>query len=510
MISINDFKFEKIIGKGSYGTVYSAIKKNNKQIYAIKKIKITNINHYDKKYIINEIKILASHTSINLIDYYTVFLNIDHIYIVTEYAPNGDIWQLIKKHKLNNTRFSDQEIWQNFIQICLGIQYLHKNNIIHRDIKSSNLFIDKNNNIKIGDFGIIKILQPYMMYAQTQIGTPYYMAPEIYKHQRYTEKSDIWSLGCVLYEMMFLTQPFTGCNIVDLKYKILRGKYNINLINYNIELKLILQAILIPNSYHRPSINDILNKPSIKSRINSLNKQEHFNIKPLFNEPIIIPHKPDDWKLIVNKYCIQNEILPIIPPKISNHKVYKSNNDKFLPIVKKNLIPTQILPQEEKTPTRPTKPTIPIRPIRPIRPTRPTKANEIKEVKENNKIFNPHVPIISNEANEELIALNKEIKILIEDIEENKKKLDIKFCKLEYFNKRKREIINQNNIIYHNKLPPIKNPNHITHVAQDPNNIYKSKNFYEQCPKKFSPKTRLLIKIGSRHEPNHFLNQPVP
>lgn len=113
------------------------------------------------------------------------------------------------------------KIWKYFIQIIFGLKYLHYNNIIHRDIKCSNIFLDQYDNIKIGDFGTSKILTEYLNYGQTQIGTPYYMAPEIFKRIRYTNKVDIWSLGIVLYELITLDVPFKGYNMIDLKNNIL-------------------------------------------------------------------------------------------------------------------------------------------------------------------------------------------------------------------------------------------------------------------------------------------------
>ena len=167
----------------------------------------------------------------------------------------------------------------------MALKYLHTNNIIHRDIKSANIFIDENNNIKLGDFGTIKIMKNYMMYATTQIGTPYYMGPEIYKCLRYTSKCDIWALGCVLYEMMTLTQPFTGHNINELKYRIIMGNYNkYALKNYSRDLQQIINSLLIVNPYNRASINDIFNIASIKSHIISLNliQQDNFDINQIF------------------------------------------------------------------------------------------------------------------------------------------------------------------------------------------------------------------------------------
>ena len=485
MTSIRDFKFDKLIGKGSYGTVYKATKKDDNQVYAIKKIKIISLNHYEKKYVINEIRILASHICNNLINYFSVFLNTDYIYLITEYAPNGDLHQLIKKHKLQSTTINEHEIWTYFIQICLGLQYLHTNNIMHRDIKSANIFIDSNNQIKLGDFGIIKIMPAYMTYAQTQIGTPYYMAPEIYKHERYNEKCDIWSLGCVLYEMMFLTQPFISTNIHDLKYKILSGKYNTNLKTCNsIELKTVLKSLLTNSAHQRPSIKDILKKPQLASRMK--NTKPDTAIKSIFNDHCIVPQKIDEWKQVINKFAANKSSFPKISPKpISAPLIHKSKETKL------QLIPT---------------PPIQLRVAAAIsRPLRRTKTRNV-----NNKV------------NEELLLLNKQIKNLEEDINNHKKKLNIKLDQLNYYIK-KRVTIMQPSI--QSDFPPVQKDfppaqKDFPPVQKEIISIQKAfqpiqkethsqqKEITSQIIDKkigISPKSNLLIKIGSRHEPNYFL-----
>ena len=290
MISINDFKLEKIIGNGSYGTVYYAKKITNNAIFAIKKISIHNLTHYQKISTINELKLLSSHNCQYIIQYESAFYHLNDIYIITEYAINGDIAELIIKHKKNKTYFTEDIILKYFIQICIGINYLHKNNIIHRDIKPANLFIDKNDNIKIGDFGIIKKLQQKIMYTQTMVGSPLYISPEIYKSQRYNTKTDNWSLGCVLYEMMTLNPPFVSYNINALKYKIVSGKYTNVTLNYSIPLKQILQFLINTNPITRYSIDNILNLQIIKHNINIMKCVLSNNkIDSLFYEYCIIP-----------------------------------------------------------------------------------------------------------------------------------------------------------------------------------------------------------------------------
>ena len=106
--------------------------------------------------------------------------------------------------------------------MCLGLQYLHANRVLHRDIKSANIFLDAQNHLKLGDLGVAK--QLVQTFAHTTVGTPYYMSPELVEEKPYNHKSDIWALGCVLYEMCTQTYPFNAKNFPELGLKILRKK----------------------------------------------------------------------------------------------------------------------------------------------------------------------------------------------------------------------------------------------------------------------------------------------
>lgn len=120
-------------------------------------------------------------------------------------------------------------IWSYFIQICEGIHYLHENKILHRDIKPANCFITSEGGIKLGDFNVSKIVKNNCL-VKTQIGTPYYMSPEIWKNRAYDSKCDIWSLGCILYEMASLRPPFLGNSIEELGRRIQVYKYTFRVV----------------------------------------------------------------------------------------------------------------------------------------------------------------------------------------------------------------------------------------------------------------------------------------
>ena len=154
--------------------------------------------------------------------------------------------------------------------MCLGIQYLHANRILHRDIKTINMFLTKNDNIKIGDLGVARELNQTHNMAHTVVGTPYYLSPELCEEKPYNNKSDIWSLGCVLYELATLSHPFEAQNQGALILKILRGKYNKIPAIYSLSLQEMIDNLLIKDYRKRPDIDEILNSPVMIERMKKL------------------------------------------------------------------------------------------------------------------------------------------------------------------------------------------------------------------------------------------------
>jgi NIMA (never in mitosis gene a)-related kinase len=117
----------------------------------------------------------------------------------------------------------EEEIWSIFTQIVKGLKSLHDMKIYHRDLKSANVFMYTDGTAKLGDMNVSKVAKKVLLYTQT--GTPYYASPEVWKDQPYDSKSDIWSLGCVLYEMTTLKPPFRAEDMAGLYKKVIRGYY---------------------------------------------------------------------------------------------------------------------------------------------------------------------------------------------------------------------------------------------------------------------------------------------
>jgi serine/threonine protein kinase len=505
MFTINDYVFEKIIGKGSFGKVYKVHKKSNKYIYAIKVLNLPLTAQIDKHMIINEIRFLASHNSINIIEYSTVFIKNNSIYIVMEYAKNGDLSELINKNKISNIYFTELVILNYFIQIAQAIQYLHKHNIIHRDIKTANIFIDNKNKLKLGDFGIIKILSNNYAQTTTLIGTPIYMPPELYRKQRYNTKFDIWSLGCVLYEIMTHNPPFSAKTLVDLKYKIFAGKYNTSQLKlYSSELRNIVSSTINTNPPTRPTIDQLLNLPFIHIKITETNNN---NIKPLFFESYNIPRKPSDWNAIIKKYAQPLLIKqPTAKPLVAKSPVIK----RFSTISKN---PTYNIPYPPQKP-KPISSRPHIKTYLSISPNTVIKSPQIPL----NPIKKPiHLPYLrlSDYDNKEIIQLNLSINKLHKNIEELYEQLNIKTYKINYLKQKQQNIIennknieNNNSYMYPTLIPiqPFKKIDQEVYTSTNQLSIPKNYAHYKQPT---CPNSKLIIKIGSKHDSNYFLNQAV-
>lgn len=163
-----------------------------------------------------------------------------------------------------------EQIIDWFIQLCLALKYIHGMNILHRDIKCQNIFISKENVIKLGDFGIACVLQNTLDHAQTVIGTPYYLSPEICQRQPYNHKSDIWAMGCVLYEMISLRHPFESTDFAQLVLKILHGDFTPIPENHGTLLQDLVSVLLRVDPCERPSAKQILHIPAMQVYVNKV------------------------------------------------------------------------------------------------------------------------------------------------------------------------------------------------------------------------------------------------
>ena len=202
---MDKYNIIKFINKGSFGKVYLIEDKSSKEQLAMKRIRITNLDQYTIKSIYTEINILALNSCDYLLKLKDLFIyNNTYVCIITDYYSNGDSSRYCKKEN----KLSEDKILKIFTQLCVAVNYLHKNNIIHRDIKPGNILLDNDFNVCLCDFGVSKKMTNKI--TNTFIGTPLFMSPEQISNRYYDIKIDIWSLGCVLYELEYCRPPFNG------------------------------------------------------------------------------------------------------------------------------------------------------------------------------------------------------------------------------------------------------------------------------------------------------------
>lgn len=189
----------------------------------------------------------------NIISYKEAFIDNDSqaLCIVMEYADDGDVFAKIVNHQKNGTLFDEDFVWRIFITVVRGLKALHDLDIMHRDLKSANVFLNKDGTGKLGDLNVSKVVKKGLSYTQT--GTPYYASPEVWRDEAYDIKSDIWSLGCVLYEMITLKPPFRAENMQGLYKKVLKGQYPKIPSKFSVDIQTIVRILLQVNPKKRPN-----------------------------------------------------------------------------------------------------------------------------------------------------------------------------------------------------------------------------------------------------------------
>ncbi|KAK9867887.1 hypothetical protein WJX84_001961 [Apatococcus fuscideae] len=261
----SDFQFLSKIGVGSYGSVWKAMRRADSLTYAIKELDMRAMSHKERVDCAAEAKVLSSLQSPYIIRYFDSFIDEDFLYIVTEFASSGTLHSLISQAK---GPLSEDVVWRLLIQIVLGLHHMHQSRILHRDVKSQNIFLE-GKQVKIGDLGVARHMSTHTCFAKTVIGTPYYLSPELCEDRPYNQKSDVWALGVVLYECCTGKHPFDGQSQAALIMKILRGQYR-PVTGYSAELADIVKRCLTQSTARRPDTARLLSLPSIQSKAKTL------------------------------------------------------------------------------------------------------------------------------------------------------------------------------------------------------------------------------------------------
>ena len=349
-MSLEDFEFGRVLGKGVFGSVIIVKRRQDKEIYAMKRVKISGLTKRELENSFNEVRLLASLNHKNVIGYREAFYDqsSNTLNIVMEYADDGDLSTKIKKFIKNKCYFDEKTIWSTLIQILEGLKYLHKSDIIHRDLKSANIFLTKKGFVKIGDLNVSKIIGKNM--AITQTGTPYYASPEVWSDHPYDYKCDIWSAGCIIYEMASLKMPFRGTSMQVLYSNVMKGEFPPIPLIYSDDLMSIIKLMLVKNPQKRPSAQELLNNEIILDKIEKFGLEDKyedfFDEKALLMRTIKLPRNLNQMNQVnfqlpknYKKEIIKNrkEMLENDEYETAKNSFYnsKENNNKI--IKKKNL-----------------------------------------------------------------------------------------------------------------------------------------------------------------------------
>jgi len=214
---------------------------------------------------LKEAEVLKSLCHPNVIAYHETFAADGRLCIVMEYADGGDLGALVARRRASARRFLEREAMSTFVQIASSLQYVHERRILHRDLKSKNVFLTRDGTVKLGDFGIARVFDPSdASFTDTQVGTPYYLPPEMCGNQPYTFSADIWCLGVVFYELLALEVPFSAPNVPALATKICTTEPHPVHASYSLEARGLLGRMLSKRPEDRPTIGEIVDMPHVR------------------------------------------------------------------------------------------------------------------------------------------------------------------------------------------------------------------------------------------------------
>jgi len=300
--------FPKKIGVGAFSSIHKATKKDSEKIYAIKKIDIYKYKNSTRETYKREFSLLRKLDHKNIIKLHDIIIdkNAYNMYLVLDYYKNGDLSVF-----LNNRSLKEKFAKKYMFQLRDGIQYLFSKNIIHRDLKPQNILLDDNFNLIITDFGLAKHFQTNEM-LETLCGSPLYMAPEIMKKENYSIQSDLWSLGVILYQMLYGKLPYFSRSII-----LLNKEINTKSVKYDSIYKISDDCI------------DLIRSMLVKDPKDRISWDAFFNNKWFSNDELLV-HQNNLMEISISNYSFMKNNMSSNESQF-NSFIYKSikNKDKI-------------------------------------------------------------------------------------------------------------------------------------------------------------------------------------
>jgi NIMA (never in mitosis gene a)-related kinase len=274
------YKPVNILGRGSFGTcvlVKKAPEAPGANAGALRVVKTVDLLHASDEdttcrwsEALREAEVLKSLRHPNIIGYEDAFLADTHLCIVMEYADGGDLAAAIARRRESGRRYHEREAMAIFAQLALALRHVHALRILHRDVKSQNVFLTSTGVVKLGDFGVAKVLDTSELCAATRIGTPQCVPPELCENHPYDFKADVWGLGVILYQLLALECPFNGASFAALAVRICTAEPRPVPSVYSPDARMLLSRLLAKRADDRPSSVEILAMPHVRRSVAAL------------------------------------------------------------------------------------------------------------------------------------------------------------------------------------------------------------------------------------------------